>query len=208
MNIKKEIVLVFCLLLGLSIQAQDMQEGFTNLEKGEFAQAEIFFSKILKTYPDNKTAKLCFGRAVGLNSSPEKATVIFSELLKTYPDDFEIQLNYAECMLWNKNFSEAKPYYFGLIAKHPESFPALLGYANTLSNLKEYKEALIFVNKALEVSVKNPNGLVSQKYIRMGYANQLVQQQDYNTALSLLNENFKDFPKDKETLMNKANIYL
>lgn len=208
MNIKKEIVLVFCFLLGLSIQAQDMQEGFTNLEKGEFAQAEIFFSKILKTYPDNKTAKLCYGRAVGLNSSPEKATVIFSELLKKYPDDFEIQLNYAECMLWNKNFSEAKPYYFGLIAKHPESFPALLGYANTLSNLKQYEEALIYVNKALAVSVKNPNALVSKKYIRMGYANQLVQQQDYKTALSLLDENFEDFPKDKETLMNKANIYL
>lgn len=208
MNIKKEIVLFFCFLLGLSIQAQDMQEGFTNLEKGEFAQAEIFFSKILKTYPDNKTAKLCFGRAVGLNSSPEKATVIFSELLKTYPDDFEIQLNYAECMLWNKKFSDAKPYYLGLIAKYPESFPALLGYANTLSNLKEYKEALVYVNKALAVSAKNPNALVSKKYIRMGYANQFVQQEDYDSALYLLDENFEDFPKDKETLMNKVNIYL
>ncbi|MGO4773563.1 tetratricopeptide repeat protein [Flavobacterium sp. W22_SRS_FK3] len=208
MNIKKQIILVFGFLFGLSVQAQDMQEGFTNLEKGEFAQAETFFKEILKSYPDNKTAKLCYGRAVGLSSSPEKAMVIFSELLKTYPDDFEIQLNYAECMLWNKNYAEAKPYYFSLITKHPESFPALLGYANTLSNLKEYKEALEYVNKALTVSVKNPNALISKKYIRLGYANQFVQQQGYTKALALLDENLEDFPKDKETLMNKANIYL
>ena len=208
MTIKKKLGLVFIFMLGLSSQAQNMQEGFTNLEKGEFAKAAIFFEDILKTYPDNKTAKLCYGRAVGLSSSPEKATLLFDDLLKTYPDDFEIQLNYAECMLWNKNFIDAKPYYFGLISKHPESFPALLGYANTLSNLKEYKEALEYVNKALVVSVKNPNALVSKKYIRMGYANQFVQKQDYKTALSLLDENFEDFPKDKETLMNKANIFL
>ncbi|MEC4003991.1 hypothetical protein OX283_004935 [Flavobacterium sp. SUN052] len=203
-----KIQLICFLLFGFLAQAQNMQEGFTNLEKGEFAKAETFFKEILKTYPDNKTAKLCYGRAVGLSSSPEKATVLFNELLKAYPDDFEIQLNYAECMLWNKNFIDAKPYYFGLITKHPESFPALLGYANTLSNLKEYKDALEYVNKALAVSVKNPNALVSKKYIRMGYANEFVQKQEYKTALSLLDENFEDFPKDKETLMNKANIFL
>lgn len=208
MNIKKKLILVFILIIGLAGQAQDMQEGFTNLEKGEFGKAEIFFKGILKNYPDNKTAKLCYGRAVGLSSSPEKATLIFAELLKTYPDDFEIQLNYAECMLWNKNFVEAKPYYFGLITDHPDSFPALLGYANTLSNLKEYKDALEYVNKALAVSVKNPNALVSKKYIRMGYAGQFVQQQNYKMAVSLLDENFEDFPSDKETLMNKVNIYL
>ena len=208
MNIKKKLILVFILILGLSIHAQDMQEGYNNLEKGEFAKAEIFFEGILKIYPNNKTAKLCYGRAVGLSSSPEKATVIFDELLKTYPGDFEIQLNYAECMLWNKKFTEAKPYYFGLVTKHPESFPALLGYANTLSNLKEYKDALEYVNKALDISIKNPNALVSKKYIRLGYASQLVQQQNYKGALTLLDGNLEDFPKDKETLINKANVYL
>ena len=131
MTIKKKLGLVFIFMLGLSSQAQNMQEGFTNLEKGEFAKAAIFFEDILKTYPDNKTAKLCYGRAVGLSSSPEKATLLFDDLLKTYPDDFEIQLNYAECMLWNKNFIDAKPYYFGLISKHPESFPALILIQNS-----------------------------------------------------------------------------
>lgn len=185
-----------------------MQEGFNYLEKGEFAKAELFFNDVLKTYPNNKTARLCYGRAVGLHNNPDKALQLFTELVNDYPGDFEIELNYAESLLWNKKFSDAKSYYQNLVTKHPESFPALLGFANTLSNLKEYKNALEFVNKALLVSPKNPNALVSKKYIRLGYANEFVQKQEYTTAINLLNENFEDFPNDRETLLNKANIYL
>lgn len=188
--------------------AQNMQEGFDHLEKGQFSDAETYFEKILKTYPNNKTAKLCYGRAIGLNSNPVKATAIFLELLNTYPDDFEIKLNYAESLLWNKNFTDAKPYYYNLTINNPTSFAALLGYANTLSNLKQYSEALEYVNRALAVSEKNLNALISKKYIRLGYANDFVQKQDYTKALSILDEIFEDFPKDKETLLNKANVYL
>jgi len=208
MKFLEKICLSIVLIITSSVYSQNMQEGFQYLETGKFDKAEIFFQKILVDYPNNKTANLCYGRAVGLNGNAPKAVNIFTNLLEEYPKDLEIELNYAESLLWGKQFENAKVYYTTLVAENPTNFAALLGFSNTFSNLKEYENALIYVNKALEISVKNPNAMVSKKYIRLGYANEFVQKQNYSKALSLLNENLIDFPNDKETLLNKVNIYL
>lgn len=185
-----------------------MEEGFQYLENGNFDKAEIFFNKILEEYPQNKTANICYGRAVGLNGNAVKSVEIFTQLLNNNPSDLEIQLNFAESLLWNKEYEKAKTYYTSLVIENPTNFNSLLGFANTFSNLKEFKNALIFVNKALEVSPKNPNALLSRKYIRLGFANEFNEEQKYQEAIALLNENLIDFPNDKETLLNKANIFL
>nr|WP_290856330.1 tetratricopeptide repeat protein [Flaviramulus sp.] len=185
-----------------------MQEGFTYLETGKYSKAETFFDTVLKNYPDNKTAKLCYGRAIGLQGKSTKAVNIFTDLLKLYPNDFEIKLNYAESLLWDKNYIDAKTFYEDLILENDQSFPALLGYANTLSNLKIYDEALINVNKALEVLPGNPNALTSKKYIYLGFAYQNQQAQNYEEAERLLKENLSVFKDDKDTLLNLANLYL
>ena len=185
-----------------------MRDGFTYLETGKYKQAETFFENILVTYPKNKTAKLCYGRALGLNGNGKRATIIFINLLERYPQDFEIKLNYAESLLWNENYNKAKGYYKNLLTENPNSFPALLGYANTLSNLKIFNEALEFIDKALLTSPGNLNALTSKKYINLGYANQYVQNGDYKAALKLLLKNLQLFKKDIETLQNIANVYL
>lgn len=185
-----------------------MKEGFTYLETGKYKKAVVFFKNILIEYPKNKTAKLCFGRAIGLNGNSQKAVEVFTDLLKNYPNDFEIKLNYAESLLWNKNYTKAKSYYQNLVKEDSKSFPALLGYANTLSNLKIYDQALEYVNKALVVSPGNLNALTSKKYIYLGYANQYVQKRDYKASINLLNQNLLLFKNDTETLQNLANVYL
>ena len=204
----KSIIYVSVILLVFNLNAQEMQKGFTYLETGKYKQAESFFETILKEYPDNKTARLCYGRAVGLNNNPEKANSIFTNLLQDYPNDFEVKLNYGESLLWNNNFEDAKVYYSGLVKEDPKSFAALLGYANTLSNLKSYEDALTNVNKALEVSPGNPNAMTSKKYIYLGYAYQNQQAQNYDKAEMLLTKNLEIFGDDKETLLNLANLYL
>ncbi len=191
-----------------SASTQNMQEGFTYLETGKYNQAETFFNTILKDYPNNKTARLCYGRAIGLNGQPEEAYILFTDLLADYPNDFEVKLNYGESLLWNSNFTDAKVYYQGLVNEDPKSFAALLGFANTLSNLKEYEAALTMVNNALEVSQGNPNALVSKKYIYLGYAYQNQQAQNYDKAELLLTKNLELFGDDKDTLLNLANLYL
>lgn len=204
----KSLIYVTLMLFVFCLQAQDMQKGFRHLETGKYQEAEVFFQNILIEYPENKTARLCYGRAVGLHGNPEKAKILFTELLADHPNDFEVKLNYGESLLWNKSFSDAKTYFESLINENAKSFPALLSYANTLSNLKEYEDALIYVNKALEVLPENPNALNSKKYIYLGYAYQKQQQQQYDDAEMLLKENLKLFKNDKDTLLNLANLYL
>ena len=199
---------VYFILYSSICLSQNMRDGFTYLETGKYKQAETFFENILVTYPKNKTAKLCYGRALGLNGNGERATTIFINLLERYPQDFEIKLNYAESLLWNENYNKAKDYYKNLLEEKPNSFPALLGYANTLSNLKFFNEALEFIDKALLTSPGNLNALTSKKYINLGYANQYVQNGNYKAALKLLLKNLQLFNKDIETLQNIANVYL
>lgn len=199
---------LFFLLLSFQSFSQDMKKGFNYLETGKYLEAETFFEDILKDYPTNKTARLCYGRAVGLNGNATKAVQLFTNLLNDYPNDFEVKLNYAESLLWNKNYVDAKAFYQNLLKENDKSFPALLGYANTLSNLKEYSEALKIVDKALAVQPKNSNALVSKKYMRLGLANEKVTNQKYDEAESILKENFTSFKEDKETLLNLVNLYL
>jgi tetratricopeptide (TPR) repeat protein len=194
--------------VSLNIVSQEMEEGFNYLETGKYKEAEFFFKKILKTFPKNKTARLCYGRAVGLLGESKKAVQLFTNLLQDYPSDFEVKLNYAESLLWNTNFTKAKEYYKKLIKENSTNFSALLGYANTLSNLKEFTNALIYVDKALTILPGNQNALVSKKYMRLGLANEKVSNQKYDEAERLLKENFSSFKEDKETLLNLANLYL
>lgn len=204
----KKIFLISCFLMSLTGLSQDMKEGFTYLETGKYKEAEVFFKDVLKNYPKNKTARLCYGRAVGLNGNSTKALNLFIYLLNDFPNDFEVKLNYAESLLWNKKFDVAENYYEKLIKENDKSFSALLGYANTLSNLKKYNKALVYVDKALEVSPNNPNALVSKKYMRLGLANEYLNKQEYSKAEAILKENFTNFKDDKETLLNLANLYL
>jgi tetratricopeptide (TPR) repeat protein len=201
-------IILFFLFSSLQSFGQQMKDGFTYLETGKYAKAEVFFKGILEVHPTNKTARLCYGRAVGLNGNAEKAIAIFKNLLKDYATDFEIKLNYSEALLWNKNYTKAKAFYQTLLIENSKSFPALLGYANTLSNLKEFNQAIIYVDKALEVLPGNANAFVSRKYIVLGLANKLVQTKKYKASEELLKENLKNFNNDKETLVNLANLYL
>jgi len=208
MKTLKSLLIIVLIHLSINAFSQDMQEGFTYLETGKYEQAETFFDAILKEYPDNKTARLCYGRAIGLNGKTEEANTLFTDLLADYPNDFEVKLNYGESLLWNNNFEDAKAYYKKLVEEEPENFAALLGFANTLSNLKEYEGALNYVDKALEVSPGNPNALTSKKYIYLGFAYQNQQNQNYEETERLLAKNLELFGEDKDTLLNLANLYL
>ena len=205
---RTNLLLILILFFSCHLIAQDMSQGFSDLESGQYEQAKFFFAEILKNYPENKTARLCYGRAVGLSGNPEEALKLFADLLQDYPDDYEVKLNYAEALLWKGNFTDAEIYYKELIEEQSDSFSAVLGYANALSNLKKYDKALVWVNNALAIQKGNPNALISRKFIRLGYAFTLTQDLEYDQALVLLNENLIDFPEDQNTLLNKANIYL
>lgn len=209
MKLTKLFFLILLLFIYVPLMSQEpMEKGFEHLEKGRFEEAESFFKSYLVAHPKNKTANICYGRAVGLSGEPEKATALFASLLKVYPKDFEVQINYNESLLWGKHYEAAKPLYQKLVDENPNNFGAILGYANTLSNLKEFESALKWINKAITLEPKNASAKVSRKYIILGYANVFVNLQDYNKGRELLEEIFIDFPEDKDALLNLANLYL
>ncbi|MDE3742649.1 tetratricopeptide repeat protein [Maribacter polysaccharolyticus] len=206
MKLNLPFVLLFCIYT--AIAQSPMEKGFKLLETGQFAAAELFFESYLEKDPANKTAQICYGRAMGLNGEPKKANTLFARLLETYPGDFEIQINYNESFLWIKDYQTAKPLYADLVTQNPDNFGAILGYANTLSNLMEYENALHWVEKALAIQPGNEGAEVSRKYMRLGYANSLVNGQKYEKGKAQLNTILTDFPEDKEALLNLANLFL
>jgi len=204
----KLIVTIVLLFLGIYSHSQEMQTGFTYLETGQYQKAERFFETVLQEYPSNKTARLCYGRAIGLQGKTINAKALFTSLKSDYPTDFEVALNYAESLLWNNDYEEARTFYTTLLEQQSDSFSALLGYANTLSNLKAYDEALQYVNKALKIQPDNSNALISRKYIRLGKASVYMQEETYDAAIALLNKNLADFPKDQDSQSLLGNNYL
>lgn len=201
-------LLVFYSFLSTICISQNLKEGFSYLENGKYTKAALFFKEILELHPTNKTAKLCYGRAIGLGGSTKKAVEIFALLLEEYPEDFEIKLNFAESLVWNKEFKNANTYYEKLVQENSKSFPANLGYANALSNIKMYEKALIYVDKALVLAPNNKDVLTSKKYIHLGYANEYVQKNNMSAAVHLLKKNLISLPNDLETLQNLANAYI
>ena len=87
--LKKSIIFLIFFLLTAKNFAQNMQVGFNSLEAGKYLEASIFFKNVLKKHPNNKTAKICYGRAIGLQGQSKKALYLFKELLEKNPDDLE-----------------------------------------------------------------------------------------------------------------------
>ncbi len=195
-------------LIAKTALSQNLQTGFDYLEQGSYIAARDFFSDVLTQYPQDRTARLCYGRALGLSGNAPQAQTIFTTLLQEYPQDFELELNYAEALLWNADYEQAQISYSKLISREPKSFPAVLGYANTLAQRKMYNQARIYIEKALVLQPKNTNALISRKYIRLGKAAQYIQQKDWQAAIALIQQNFENFPKDRESLLNLATIYM
>jgi tetratricopeptide (TPR) repeat protein len=206
--IKKTILYILISLLSSNLYGQEeMSAGFKMLEKGNFSDAYLFFGEYLKKMPNDETAQLCFGRAMGLKGDKKESLLYFEKLVKKYPQNFEMKLNYAESFLWNNELENAKAYYQILLNEKSNNFVANLGMANTCSNLKEYPDALKYINKAIGIDPNNEGAKTSKKYILMGYGFQLGQQNQYAQAESILKEGLQLFPNDQDFILTMSNVY-
>ena len=179
-----------------------MEPGFKMLQEGEFAQAQDFFSKVLKELPDNKTASICLGRAVGLGGNAPQALEIFLKTDKIYPDDFELKLNIGEAYLWNDQATNSLSVYEELIAKDSNNYTANLGSANCHFKLKNYDTALFFIDEALRIDPQNDGANNSKKYILLALANDKKMSMDFLGANQVLNQILEFKPQDAQALIN------
>jgi len=209
-SLQRAIVIVsFLTLISTVLFSQSpIEQGFELLDKGDFSAAADFFGEYLEDHPDNKTAKICYGRAIGLSSDPIAATELFTDLSIEYPGDLEVDLNLAESWLWQSKYQNAKKVYDVIIEDYPESFAGLLGAANTYSNLKEYDTARELINRALTIQPNNAGALTSQKYILLGLAESVRSKGDYTQASEAYQTILSYEPKDRSTLINHAINYI
>ncbi|CAL2078799.1 Tetratricopeptide repeat-containing protein [Tenacibaculum sp. 190524A02b] len=192
-------IFLYSFLLSKTIAQSTMNKGFIYLEKGDFAKAELFFEDFLEKHPKNKTAKLCYGRALGLNGNPSKAKLIFDELLSTEPKNLEFNINAAECLLWNKEFDLALEKYIFLQKNYPENPIIELGLANTYSNLKKYHKAIQHYQKSIKL-----NNKILGIYIGLAYTYQANNQDKF--ALYTIEEALKLNSNNKQLISLKNTI--
>jgi len=198
---------IFTLCSGLNAQHK-YQEGFDLLENGAFGNASEFFEKALLESPDDVTAQICYGRAIGLSSNPAKAIEIFKALDLSYPENLEIRLNLAESYLWNNEAETARLIYESILVNTPDSFAGNLGYANALSILEKYDLAFSAIEKTLIIEPNHPSALNSKKYILLGQANQYRIDKDYFNATQILSSLNQEYKNDQDVLLSLANLSL
>jgi tetratricopeptide (TPR) repeat protein len=192
----------------MSLISQEMQIGFDHLEKGRFKEAVDFFEETLTQYPENRTARLCYARALGLHNDPKSATELFLELEEDYPTDQEIKINLAESYLWNGDYKTGQSLYSKLHKEMPDNMGVLIGLSNSYALQTRYKEAYDYLKKALAIDPNNIGASTSMQYARLGLANEAIQRYDYTSAEQILNENL-DLPVDlTPTYLTQANLAL
>lgn len=208
-SLKKTSLLILTFLsIWTTLSAQDMSEGFQYLDSGAYDKASIYFQSILNEYPDNKTARICYARAIGLSGQAEKALNIFQEMKIVFPQDTEVLLNEAEALLWNDRSQKAIPVYRHVIELDSLNFTGHLGMANAYAGIKDYIMAQYYINRALIIEPQNPGALISYKFIQLGASSSHVQKQEYDKAEAVLLSLESEFQNDKDVAMAFFQLYI
>lgn len=171
--------------------AGDAQELLENsidlLIAGNYQAAQEGLSHFLINNPSNRTASICYGRALGLGGDKERAMELFEDMYELEPHDPEIQLNLAESYLWNQMPEEALIIYSSLLEKDKSNFTANLGKGNALAANREYSKALTYINNALDMDPENDMVLSSKFSIQNALAYKAYKNGKYKEALETVN---------------------
>lgn len=123
-----------------------LQRAKKMTKDGELAKARILYSKILKKYPNNKTAKSALSKL--LNTDKRKQKNSKDQIKKSSPSS--ASFNLVKKLYHNGDYSEAlqKAYKLYNIEPHSNPLNNLLGAI--LSKLGRFDEAINHYHKALE----------------------------------------------------------
>lgn len=198
----------FILIMPGLVSSQDMQDGFQLLESGKNHEASIYFNDIIQDYPENKTALICYGRAIGLSGQPSKAISIFEKLSTSYPEDKEVLLNLAESLLWNKQNEEAINQYKSINKLHANDSNVLRSLANAYAANQDFGNAYIYILRSINLDQINDASKLSLRSIGLAYAHQLKVEHKYAESLRVLEHISLNSPNNKDIIISKAYTHL
>lgn len=205
MSLLKKLLIYLCIFYVSLLGAQDpMQEGYSLLEAEDYPAAQTFFKEYIGVY--DKTARICYGRALGLGGAPAQALEFFMVLDADYPHDLEVELNLGEAYLWNKKTTAAQKLYADLLSRAPGNFVANLGYANALAAEQQNDLALKYLDIALALKPGDPSALVSKKYTILAKAYNHYKNGEVTNAKQTLAELLHSHPNDDQALQLMAQL--
>ena len=208
MKLKFSIVIICLIILNNVALTQNMAAGFKMLDNAQYDQAQTFFTNILSESPENKTAAICLGRAIGLGGDATKASAMFSRLLERHPEDMEITINLAESSLWANDYKSAIKLYQELKLRDSNSVSILLGLSNAYAADTQYTLAYTEVSKLNKLHPENNQILGSYKSITLAYAHQLKQANHLQKSKLILDNYRAAYPQDASGLKSSAYLYM
>lgn len=193
--------------------------GASNYSKGNFTDAEIYFTKALTVFQEIKYYKgiiLCYSNLGGIKTVQNK----YPEALKLYQNSIRIceKINDTKLsgfangnmgIIYNelKNYDLALKYFNDALVTHtksnyPEGIAANLGnLGNTYFSKKEYATALSYFEKALQKNIEINNKLgTAREYGNI--ASVLIEQKKFNEAFEIHSKALKI----NEEIKNKKGI--
>ncbi len=190
---------LFLLLLGQVALSQSLlDEGIGFLEAGAFDKATVVLLEFIEEQPEDKTGRICYGRAIGLAGHTEEALGIFRGMALEFPGDTEILLNLAECHLWHRTPEPALSIYNKLIIEQPHNFTVLLGMGNAYAARQDYQRSLDYINRALDIEPDNSLAENSRKSVSTALAYVLYKRGSYLDAKNILQDLLSLYPHDAE----------
>ncbi len=205
----KSYYVIFCMLTcAVSAFSQDMTEGFGMLDSQKFSEATLYFKNILKDNPDNKVARICLGRALGLGGSKAEGFEVLASLRQDHVDDIEVELNYAEGLMWVNRASESVDVYNEILRKEANNRTALLSKSNALSSLGRHEEAISSIDLALENHPDFESNQISKKFIYLAGAYHARSNGNAVRSLTLLTDLKEMIPEDETVLFDLGETHL
>lgn len=191
----------------LSLKSQHIyDQGFELLENQQYDEAETYFAEEIRKMPDNITANICYGRAIGLGGQPKLGLSHFKILDQQFPQDYEVDLNLAEAFMWNQDFENAQKLYWTLLQRDPSNFVANYGYANAQASLGNYEDAIHFNQEALDIDPESESAFNAKKYIYLGKAYQHFQKREFILAQEYLDSVLTNYPEDPDAILIQGQI--
>lgn len=201
---------------------------------GENDKALDAYKKALELCPEYKYNYINIANIELAKKNYNDAEDYYSKFLTLYPDNNEAKSNLAESYFMNDKSEKACEIFHSMYDKNPDGFKDFAKYGTALYKMKDYKNAIPILEKAVEQdnnSVKslaqlalcyqNTDNIPKAETIyaklfelapnmnefRLDYANMLSAQQKDDEAIKQYNEYIKSYPKDPEGYINLGALY-
>ncbi len=171
------------------------------LDRGLYAEAEHYFSEVLKIWPDHAASLNNLGTSVWRQGRLKQAEELHRRALELNPDDYAI-LNNLGNVLWEQaQFDEAVEFYRAAVKLRPDSPEALMNFGVTLADFCELDQAFVYMRESLRLMPASVD-------CRLNLGNLYAMSGDYDSALACYDEALALRPDHPESRRNQSYIWL